>query len=323
MKQLQRCPRRDVPVSYRPFGGDDIDTSRSSSIFPPPPPPPPQLSESNETGFRTSVLSVTYDGENTERLDAYFSSLAAQIRPADEIVLVLDGDIREELEEIISRWRRSLPLKLVRSEKQGLGPCLNIGLGQCTGKIIFRADTDDINFPERFSEQLLLFEDSRISVVSASVLELMEDGKRFIKSVPSGFVGYWNLCSFFRNPVNHNCCAFRADVVREVGGYPAARIATGIEDYILWIRLMIHSKKIFGSKKILLRADATQLVARRGGKGYLLAELFLMRENARRLMCFGSVLALVAFFMRVPFRFSAMEWLRAIVYRQLLRRKVG
>ncbi len=262
---------------------------------------------------------MTYDGEKTERLDAYFNSLAAQIWPADEIVLVLDGDIREELEEIIYRWRRSLPLKLVRSEKQGLGACLNIGLGQCTGEIIFRADTDDTSFPERFFEQVRLFEDSRISVVSAPVLELMEDGTRMIKSVPSGFVGYWNIYSFFRNPVNHNCCAFRADVVREIGGYPT----TTMEDYILWSRLMIHSKKIFGSKRILLRADATQLVARRGGKDYLLAELFLMRENARRLMYFGSVLALVAFFMRVPFRFSAVEWLRAIVYRQLLRCKVG
>ncbi len=44
MKQPKRRQRRDVPVSRRPFGGDDIDTSRSSSSLssPSPPPPPPK-----------------------------------------------------------------------------------------------------------------------------------------------------------------------------------------------------------------------------------------------------------------------------------------
>ncbi len=185
---------------------------------------------------------------------------------------------------------------------------------------MFRADTDDVSLPERFAEQARILEDRAISATSAPVLEIKEDGLELLKRVPSGTIGPWNLYSFFRNPVNGNCCAFRIDDVLAVGGYPT-RMAE-MEDYCLWIKMLIHGKRIFGSRAPLLRADARSLAARRGGRDWFLAEVAILRLNARRLAYVGSVPAITAFAFRAPLGFSAAEKLREILYQYFLRKRV-
>ena len=133
-----------------------------------------------------------------------------------------------------------------------------------------------------------------------------------IKSVPYGVVGRWNLYSFFRNPVNHNCCAFRNADVLAVGGYPTTRM----EDYLLWIGLLISGRRIFNSRRVLVHADTRTIAARRGGKDYFLAEISLMRLNARRLMYLGSVPAVITFVLRAAMRLPAARRLREIWYQR-------
>ena len=269
--------------------------------------------------MKTSVLSVTYDCESACGLDSCLASLAAQTRPADEVVLVLDGEIRSELREIIDRWERRLPLKVIPASKQGLPGCLNIGLARCTGEIVFRVDTDDVSLPERFAEQARILEEHPVSVTSAPVIEVWENSLEMLKSVPSGVTRRWNLYSFFRNPVNHNCCAYRKSDVLAAGGYPETPLLPA-EDYCLWINILVRGKRIFGSRRPLLKADVRRLLKRSIRCNLFLTELRLMRLNAPRLAYCGCVLAIIAFVTRVSLGlFSAKS--RKMVYRYFLRQR--
>ncbi|WP_139764214.1 glycosyltransferase, partial [Salmonella enterica] len=77
--------------------------------------------------------------------DRCFLSIYEQTLPADEIVLILDGDITVELNFIIQKWSKILPIKVFSLSKNvGLGKALNIGLEKCQHDIVLRMDTDDI-----------------------------------------------------------------------------------------------------------------------------------------------------------------------------------
>ncbi|MEM6661485.1 MAG: glycosyltransferase [Pseudomonadota bacterium] len=266
--------------------------------------------------MKTSVLSVTYNGEKADRLDAFFASLAAQSRPADEIVLVLDGEVRDELHQVIAHWSETLPVKLIQAEKKGLATGLNRGLAELTGEIVFRADTDDVNLPERFRAQAAVLEDPTIAVTSSPIREITRDGKHQIKAVPEGEIKPWTLYSFFRNPVNHNCCAFRAGDIRAVGGYTAGRM----EDYRLWMTTLVQGKRIVNTTEILLEADAGNLAGRRGGRDYFMAEVALFKLNARRMGYLGAIPAGISFLLRAPFRSAWMKSAREFGYAYVFRK---
>lgn len=266
--------------------------------------------------MKTSVLSVTYNGEQADRLDAYFASLAAQTRPADEIVLVLDGEVRDELHQVIARWSETLPVHLIQAEKKGLATGLNRGLDALTGDIVFRADTDDVNLPDRFQAQAAVLEDPTIAVTSSPIREITRDGGHQIKAVPQGALKPWTLYSFFRNPVNHNCCAFRASDIRAVGAYTPGRM----EDYRLWMTVLSAGKRIVNTAGVLLEADAGNLAGRRGGRDYFLAEVALFKLNARRMGYLGTIPAAIAFALRAPFRSAWMKSAREFGYAHIFRK---
>ena len=113
----------------------------------------------NGGGMSISVLQSVYKKDNPHFLDETFESLYNQTLKADEIILVRDGTIGEDLEEIINKWVTKLPLKVIGyDQNHGLAYAKNYGLQFVTSDYIVRMDSDDICYPERFKEQLQEFE---------------------------------------------------------------------------------------------------------------------------------------------------------------------
>ncbi|HFO3461446.1 TPA: glycosyltransferase, partial [Escherichia coli] len=83
--------------------------------------------------FKISVLMSVYYKEKPAYLDEALNSLAIQTYKADEIVLVIDGQIPIQLKNVIDKWLLLLPIKTIPLEKNvGLGNALNIGLNYVT-----------------------------------------------------------------------------------------------------------------------------------------------------------------------------------------------
>src|SRR5690349_14576011 len=103
-----------------------------------------------------SVLISLYNKEHESSLNAALLSVANQTFKPGQVVIVLDGPLRESLLAVVNSYMNKLDdLTIVPIEQNvGLGRALNYGLEYCKYELVARMDTDDICYPERFEKQL-------------------------------------------------------------------------------------------------------------------------------------------------------------------------
>lgn len=103
-----------------------------------------------------SVLMSLYHKENPDYLDLALNSVFSQTVSADQVVMVLDGPIGDRLMKVLEKYKNIYSaLEIYPQEKnQGLSTALNIGLEKCRNELVFRMDTDDICYKNRFERTL-------------------------------------------------------------------------------------------------------------------------------------------------------------------------
>lgn len=198
-----------------------------------------------------------------------------QILKPSEIVLVLDGKLTEELMQVILEWKNKLNeiMKIIVLEKNvGLGDALNIGLKECSCELVARMDTDDISLPNRFFEQIEIFDKNNVDLCGSWIDEFDDNESKIISSrkVPEHNIEIIKF-SKMRNPINHPTVMFKKQSVINAGNY---KKMYSFEDYYLWIRMLMNDSDLYNIQKSLvkMRAGYNQLERRRGLK-YLVYEL--------------------------------------------------
>ena len=194
-----------------------------------------------------SVLMVTYNGEDEKRLDKCLSSIENQILRPTETIICLDGKLRQELLNVINKYMQKINIKIIKNKKSSLAENLNIGLINCKYEYVVRCDSDDISLPNRFHEQINLLNNSVFDVVSANSIEILNTKKR-IKRIPYGLIKKNSAYRYFRNPVNHNVCAFKKESILRFK-YPISRM----EDFLLWTMVLNSDLKIYNQEGIIDR----------------------------------------------------------------------
>src|SRR5262249_2229778 len=129
-----------------------------------------------------SVLMSTYAGESGANLSESLESIYAQTVIPDQMVLVVDGPIGADQEEVLARYAKDLRIAewtLVRLPTNGgLARAMNAGLEHCTGTYIMRADSDDICEPCRLEVQLAYAEvHPETDVIAGWGTEFYDDGR--------------------------------------------------------------------------------------------------------------------------------------------------
>jgi glycosyltransferase involved in cell wall biosynthesis len=231
--------------------------------------------------MKFSVLMSIYHKEKPEYFDrAMLSIWDEQTIKPNEIVLVQDGPLVEQLYKNIDLWKEKLGdvLKTISLEKNvGLGNALNIGIKNCTHKLIARMDTDDISLPNRFEKQLKIFEDSDIDVCSAWISEFDKDENKILsfRKLPKA---HNEIVKFAKKrcPINHPAVMYKKSAVEKAGSYGKFRFA---QDYHLWARMIVNGAKFYNIQEALvnMRAGYGQL-ERRSGLAYAKNELNLLKE---------------------------------------------
>lgn len=229
--------------------------------------------------MKFSVLISLYIKEKPEFLADCLNSLVKQTYPADEIILVLDGEITPDLQQVISEFNTLLPLKLVPLiQNVGLGKALNEGIKHCSNEWIFRMDTDDICYPERFAKQVEFIEKNPdVVLFSTQIAEFDQDPANIIsiREVPVSFeeiIGFNKI----RSPFNHMTVAYKKSVLEEVGGYHHHLF---LEDYNLWNRIIAKGYKVGNLPEVLLyaRTNGNAMIGRRRGLIYAKSEWKLFK----------------------------------------------
>lgn len=269
--------------------------------------------------MKFSVLISIYHKDNSVYLNSALKSiLNNQTVLPSEIVIVKDGPLTHELEEVLNNFTFNIPVKYVSlAYNQGLGTALNEGLKYCSYSIVARMDADDIAKPNRFETQLTIFRQfPDLDVVGAAVDEFDNDISIILTTRKLPEIGK-DIYKFAkkRNPINHPVVMFKKESVLAAGGYKHFPL---FEDYYLWIRMLANGCKFYNCPDSLLYFRFSQnTYNRRAGLQYALTELKLQREFYNL-----GILNWWDFLFNVPLKFIiriSPKYFRVIIYKHILR----
>lgn len=219
--------------------------------------------------FQYSVLLPVYCKELPEYLKVSVSSMLEQTLPPSEIVIVEDGELPEHLENIVKDFEKNESIvKVIRfREHQGLGTVLNRGVLECKYDYIARMDSDDISEPDRIErEWAVIQKDNTISMVGCIYDEFVTEGVmgaiRNLPETPEEIEKFAHK----RNPFGHSSLLIEKRAILQAGNY---RDYAGVEDYDLWIRMLINNERCFNIQEPLVHVRAGRdFYNRRGGAKY-------------------------------------------------------
>ncbi len=186
---------------------------------------------------RFSVLMSLYDGEDPDYLDLALRSVFGQTPAPDQVVLVLDGPVGAALEAVVGRYKVLYPALEVypQPENRGLSAALRIGLELCRNEIVFRMDTDDICYPDRYARVLEAYrEDPSLEIVGtfATIIDEAGTETRLMRVPVTQEEIYRNVWTC---PFIHPAVSFRKSAILRIGSYnPAPGLR--MDDYELWFR---------------------------------------------------------------------------------------
>ena len=212
--------------------------------------------------YKFSCLIPVYDNITVKDIKNCLDSVVEQTIKPNEIVIVVDGKVRDELIKTLKKY----DVKIYQLEKQSLGNVLNYGIKMCKYDLIARMDIDDICLPDRFEKEIAKFkENEKLSLVGGQILEFddKEKKKRLVPLTKKEIIKF----SKFRNPFNHMTTIFRKDTILEFGGYEDVE---QFEDYYLWLKLLNNDVEVANIEDVVVLAKSDKLhIKRRGSLDYI------------------------------------------------------
>ena len=220
-----------------------------------------------------------YSKETPDYFKQSLDSIINSTSPPNEIILVKDGPLTKELDDIITLYSNIIPTLRTISVpvNKGLGKSLNVGLQHCSNDLVARMDTDDIVTCDRFEKQVkFMINNPNISVVGGWIKEFTTDISKIYseRKTPTEHKDIVNFIKW-RNPFNHMTVMFRKKSILDAGSYQDFYL---FEDYYLWARLYLKGCKFANIPATLVYARAgLDMLSRRGGIQYVKSERKLLR----------------------------------------------
>lgn len=204
--------------------------------------------------MKYSVLMSIYYKENSRYFRLSIDSMLAQTLKPNEIVIVKDGKLTNELDDVIDYYVSKEPglFTIVPLEKNlGLGLALNEGLKTCRNELVARMDTDDISLENRCELQVEEFlKDNQLSICGTMIDEFYDDYSNIVSSriVP---IKHQDILKFSRrrSPFNHPTVMYKKSEVLGCGGYHDVKRK---EDIDLFGRMLNQGYRSMNIDKALL-----------------------------------------------------------------------
>ena len=221
--------------------------------------------------FKFSVLMSVYEKEKPQFLKTALESIINQTLKPNEIVLIKDGMLTNELDDVIytfaQKYNKLFKIISLRNNV-GLGEALNIGIQNCSNEIIARMDTDDIARKDRFEKQIFFLQKHPdIDIVGSWISEFEGDPENLIsyRKVPTSHKEIYAFGQF-RSPLNHMTVMFKKEAVLGAGSYQTFK---SIEDYWLWARMLKQGYKFANIPDCLVNVRAgNEMLKRRANLRY-------------------------------------------------------
>lgn len=207
-----------------------------------------------------SVLMSVYSGENAEFFAQSLESLYVQTYPADEIVLVCDGELNDALDKVIAEYSEKFSdrLKVHRLDSHGgTAKCANTGLALCKNEYIMKMDSDDICLENRAEKQMTyIAEHPDVSILGSYIREFNSDtGEDIATRCPPTENDEIRKFAKRRAPFNNQTLVYRKSLALSIGGY--SEELERCEDYDFMVRMLIEGAIAANIPEVLVRYRVT------------------------------------------------------------------
>lgn len=268
-----------------------------------------------------SVLMSVYYGTDAEQFKEAVNSVIKQTLIPDEIVIVVDGQINDDVRNAMNSLQKVCQIKIViveLNDNVGLGTALKKGTEYISTNWIARMDSDDISMPNRFELQMDAISNSpQLAVVGGQLLEFSGDIHNIIgkRKVPLGQDEIINFAKF-RSPFNHPTVVINKSKLKDVGGYENLE---GFEDYYLWGKMISRNMQMCNlSVDVLFMRVDDGLYGRRGGRKYFSQYRLLRKKlyHLRTINIFQLVVGNILMYLNAIVPTS----IRTLIYQIILHR---
>lgn len=223
--------------------------------------------------LKFSVIMSIYKSDKPELVRVALDSLLQQTLLPNEIVIVADGPVPAQLEEVVKSLKfkvqsLKLPIEvtyLPQEKNGGLGEAMRIAAEAAKYDYLARMDSDDICLPDRFEKQMKCFEeDPELSLVGGMITEFDGEPENIIakRILPLEDAEIKKMMRG-RCAVNHVTVIFKkADLIKSGNYQPFWKQ----EDHYLWARMMEHGCKFRNIPDVVVNVrSGKDQIARRGG----------------------------------------------------------
>ena len=222
--------------------------------------------------LKYTVLMSVYYKEKPEYLSLSIESMLNQTVKPDEFIIVKDGPLTTELDEVINNFVTAYPKMfniIVNETNLGLGPALAKGIENSKNELIARMDSDDYVVSTRCEKQLEKFrEDPKLGMVGSYEAEFVDtvDNVISIHRVPSENKEIERFMHR-RCSVLHPTVMYKKSAVLKSGNYQSVLL---YEDYDLFARMVLeyHIKSYNIPEPLYYIRTSEDFFKRRGGIKY-------------------------------------------------------
>lgn len=219
-----------------------------------------------------TVLMSVYYKEKPEYLSLSIESMLNQTVKPDEFIIVKDGPLTTELDEVINNFVTAYPKTfniIVNETNLGLGPALAKEIENSKNELIARMDSDDYVVSTRCERQLEKFrEDPELGMVGSYEAEFVDDIDNVISihRVPSENDEIERFMHR-RCSVLHPTVMYKKSAVLKSGNYQSVLL---YEDYDLFARMVLeyHIKSYNIPEPLYYIRTSEDFFKRRGGIKY-------------------------------------------------------
>jgi glycosyltransferase involved in cell wall biosynthesis len=119
-----------------------------------------------------TVLMSTYWNDNPILLEKAIESVYENTIKPDFFILTIDGPVPNKNQITINKLKLKYPLEInILKENIGLANALNSAIKKVKTKWIARADSDDLNLPNRFERQII-YAKKGFDVIGSNIYEI-------------------------------------------------------------------------------------------------------------------------------------------------------
>lgn len=269
-----------------------------------------------------SVLMSVYYKEKPEYLKQCIDSMLNQTKKTNDFVIVEDGKLTRELEQVINDYENRYPniFNIIRFEKnRGVGAALNDAIHYCNNEIIARMDSDDISDITRCEKELDKINEG-FDIVGSNITEFENDNIKELRSkkVMPETLEQIKKYSKYRNPFNQPSVMFKKKIIMQAGNY---QDLYRLEDYDLWLRCLSSDVSCYNIQESLVYMRTNNgFYKRRGGgtknfKSYIFLRKYAFR--VKQINRFEFIINIMIAFVKC---YSPL-WVNRIMYKTILRKK--